>query len=264
MADTTQQSIMDRLLQSAAARKEDAKKFVGRASASPVTFPRGAAYASLIPIGMSAMDKLPDQPTGALGEVLFGAGGAYGGYKGAQMASPFLRKMGPWGQVADIGLKVLAPLVAGSVTSDLGGNLAEGVKQAFTGEPKKRPGTTQARGEKTSALKYELGNEALKLLEEGRINRETTLQMLKGIQDIVVDSTGQLTSIASEENKKIAERTMMVNEGIMDQLLRAGHLGTGKELAIRGQAIAGNLAGAVLSNNPYSGAFLNPSVQVTI
>ena len=264
MADTTQQSIMDRLLQSAAARKEDAKKFIGRASASPVTFPRGAAYASLIPIGMSAMDKLPDQPTGAIGDVLFGAGGAYTGYKGAQMASPFLRKMGPWGQVADIGLKVLAPLVAGSVTSDLGGKLAEGVKQAFTGEAKKTPGTTQERAKELSELKHNLKKELLIQGQEGKITIDRTLEMLAGINKLTIDATGQLTSIATEADNQKAKNTMALNKGIMDQLLRAGHLGTGRDLAVQGQAIAGNLAGAVLSNNPYSGAFLNPSVQVTI
>ena len=217
-----------------------------------------------IPIGLDAMERLPDQPTGAAFGIGGGLAGLGTGWGLAKMAGPVLRRMGPIGRVADVASKALLPYLLADAGSEIGGNLAEGVKQAFTGEPKKPLGTTQARGEKTSALKYELGNEALKLLEEGRITRETTLQMLKGIQDIVVDSTGQLTSIATKADNQKAKNTMVLNKGIMDQLLRAGHLGTGKELALQGQAIAGNLAGAVLTNNPYSGAFLKPSVQVTI
>ena len=217
-----------------------------------------------IPIGLDAMERLPDQPTGAAFGIGGGLAGLGTGWGLAKMAGPVLRRMGPIGRVADVASKALLPYLLADAGSEIGGDLAEGVKQAVTGEPKKPPGTTQARGEKTSALKYELGNEALKLLEEGRINRETTLQMLEGIQDIVVDSTGQLTSIATGADNQKAKNMMVLNEGIMDQLLRAGHLGTGKELALQGQAIAGNLAGAVLSNNPYSGAFLKPSVQVTI
>ena len=217
-----------------------------------------------IPIGLDAMQRLPDQPTGAAFGIGGGLAGLGTGWGLAKMAGPVLRRMGPIGRVADVASKALLPYLLADAGSEIGGDLAEGVKQAITGEPKKTPGTTQARGEKTSALKYELGNEALKLLEEGRITRETTLQMLKGIQDIVVDSTGQLTSIATKADNQKAKNTMVLNKGIMDQLLRAGHLGTGRDLAVQGQAIAGNLAGAVLSNNPYSGAFLKPSVQVTI
>ena len=217
-----------------------------------------------IPIGLDAMQRLPDQPTGAAFGIGGGLAGLGTGWGLAKMASPVLRRMGPIGRVADVASKALLPYLLADAGSEIGGDLAEGVKQAITGEAKKAPGTTQERAKELSELKHNLKKELLIQGQEGKITIDRTLEMLKGINELTIDATGQLTSIASEENKKIAERTMMVNEGLMDQLLRAGHLGTGRDLAVQGQAIAGNLAGAVLSNNPYSGAFLNPSVQVTI
>ena len=217
-----------------------------------------------IPIGLDAMERLPDQPTGAAFGIGGGLAGLGTGWGLAKMASPVLRRMGPIGRVADVASKALLPYLLADAGSEIGGNLAEGVKQAITGEAKKPLGTTQERAKELSELKHNLKKELLIQGQEGKITIDRTLEMLKGINELTIDATGQLTAIASEADAKKAEKTMMVNEGLMDQLLRAGHLGTGKELAIRGQAIAGNLAGAVLSNNPYSGAFLNPSVQVTI
>ena len=217
-----------------------------------------------IPIGLDAMQRLPDQPVGAAFGIGGGLAGLGTGWGLAKMASPVLRRMGPIGRVADVASKALLPYLLADAGSEIGGNLAEGVKQAITGEAKKLPGTTQERAKELSELKHNLKKELLIQGQEGKITIDRTLEMLKGINKLTIDATGQLTSIASEEDAKKAERTMMVNEGLMDQLLRAGHLGTGRDLAVQGQAIAGNLAGAVLSNNPYSGAFLNPSVQVTI
>ncbi len=217
-----------------------------------------------IPIGLDAMERLPDQPTGAAFGIGGGLAGLGTGWGLAKMAGPVLRRMGPIGRVADVASKALLPYLLADAGSEIGGDLAEGVKQAVTGEAKKPLGTTQKRAKELSDLQHELKKEVVKQVQEGKLTIDRTLQMLEGIHNLTIDATGQLTAITSEENKKIAERTMMVNEGIMDQLLRAGHLDTGKELALQGQAIAGNLAGAVLTNNPYSGAFLKPSVQVTI
>ena len=122
----------------------------------------------------------------------------------------------------------------------------------------------QERAKELSQLKHDLKKEVLIQGQEGKLTIDRTLEMLKGINELTIDATGQLTSIAIDADNQKAKNTMTLNKGLMDQLLRAGHLGTGKELALQGQAIAGNLAGAVLTNNPYSGAFLKPSVQVTI
>jgi|3_EtaG_2_1085321.scaffolds.fasta_scaffold25154_4 hypothetical protein len=217
-----------------------------------------------IPIGLDAMQRLPDQPTGAAFGIGGGLAGLGTGWGLAKMASPVLRRMGPIGRVADVASKALLPYLLADAGSEIGGNLAEGVKQAITGEAKKLPGTTQERAKELSELKHNLKKELLIQGQEGKITIDRTLEMLKGINELTIDATGQLTSIATEADNQKAKNTMALNKGIMDQLLRAGHLGTGRDLAVQGQAIAGNLAGAVLSNNPYSGAFLNPSVQVTI
>ena len=123
----------------------------------------------VIPIGLDAMQRLPDQPTGAAGELLGGGLGLGTGWGLSKMISPVLRRAGPIGRVADVASKVFLPYLLGEAGSEIGGDLAEGVKQAVTGEAKKAPGTTQERAKELSQLKHDLKKEVLIQGQEGKL-----------------------------------------------------------------------------------------------